>query len=152
MTDLKTQRKISKAGRAAMGEAGRQNLATAREKRASERLDVGAEAQVWANDLLAELGPNPSAKQRALVKAAQATYGCILLVINKLQKARVTDSGHLLERTSFLSGNLDRLLKRLELPPKPRPRTILDLNVRQPAPNGQISTPKPTIQGDSPHV
>lgn len=146
------RRKMTKAGRAACGNAGAANL---KKWRAAERLDVGVEMDKWRAEMLAELGTSVNAKRRALLDAACATYGCILLVMNKLRRARVSDSGHLLERTSFLSGNLDRLLKRLDLPPKPRPRTILDLNVpnvRQEAPQRQISAPKPMISEEITNV
>jgi len=118
---------ISRQGRARMAAAGAQNLAAFLEKQSAGRPDIGAAMDRWREEMLAELGTSVNAKRRAQVDAAGAIYGCILLVLNKLRGARVSDSGHLLERTSFLVGNLDRLLKRLELPSKPRPRCLADL-------------------------
>lgn len=136
------RRRISREARERMASAGMKNLAAYRERQTAAKQDVAGEAELWANDLTTELGPNVSAKQRALVHGAQATYGCILLVIKKLHKRRVHDSDRLLERCSFLVGNLDRLLRRLELPAKQRPRTLSDVDFPKVTPNSQIPIPE----------
>lgn len=141
LTEETMKRKISRAARKRMATAGALNLAAYRAKQAAERQDVAGEAELWARDLTTELGGNPSAKQRALIHAATVTYGCVSLVLAKLRKTRVKDSDRLLERCSFLVGNLDRLLRRLELPAKPRPRTLADLDFAKVAPNSPILAP-----------
>jgi hypothetical protein len=139
-------RKISKIGREAMAAAGVKNLAAFRQM---QRPNIGAEMDRWRAEMLAELGTSVNARRRALVDGATATYGCIILVINKLRSARIADSGRLLERTSFLVGNLDRLLKRLELPPKPRPRSLSDLLPSKVALTSAIQTEKAAIPVES---
>ena len=151
MKEKRKGRNLSRKARVAMATAGAKNLAAFREIQAAAegRPNIGAEMDRWRAEMLAELGANVNARRRVLVDAAGATYGCILLVINKLRGARVSDSGHLLERTSFLVGNVTRLLKMLELPARPKPRTLAEALATKPAPPGEIERAKSSIPSGS---
>jgi hypothetical protein len=132
---------ISRLGRKAMAESGRRNLTAFLDAQAKAEGLPSDAADSYRRDLLAALGPNPSPTRLGLVEAAVANYLGILVVSKQLRKRRVPQAGTLTERISWLTSNLSRLLKQLNIDAKPRPRCLADLVEPKPseaAANGPV--------------
>ncbi len=120
---MKTKRecRISPEGRRRMGEAGRRNFTAWLDRQAKEEGLPSDAADGYRRDLFAALGPNPSPTRLGLAEAAVANYLGILVVSKQLRKRRVPQATTLTERVSWLTSNLARLLKALDLDRKPKP-------------------------------
>jgi hypothetical protein len=125
--------RISRAGRKAMAESGRRNLTAFLDAQAKAEGLPSDAADSYRSDLLAALGPNPSPTRLGLAEAAAANYLGILVVSKQLRKRRVPQVGTLTERISWLTSNLARLLKQLNIDAKPRPRSLADIVAPKPA-------------------
>lgn len=146
------KRKLSRLARKAMAESGRKNLQTwhARATQASQR--ALAEIDAFRADIFRELGPNASTTRRALAENAVMAYACTVWLNKELSKTRDAQRMTVVEKASWTSGNLTRLLKQLNLDSRPRPRCLADLVIQPKAENGQNSMLKPTKSEDSPNV
>jgi hypothetical protein len=112
------QRKISKEGRAAMGSAGAENLERWRSGEQARVSELQSQVDAYRDSLLRDAGANPSATRIGLLEAAVTTYTSILLVRYKLIHSSRSDLATLTERVSWLTSNLTRLLKTLNLDAK----------------------------------
>lgn len=129
----------SKAGRA----AGRKNLAGWRSRARQRASELDAEVSAFRSGLLRDAGANPSASRIGLIEAAAATFAGILRARHAVVNCARSDVETLTERVSWLTGNLSRLLKQLNLDARPRPRCLADLSPTKVAPNAPIETATP---------
>ena len=137
------RRKLSRAARRAMGAAGKANLEAWHARQAKLLNERSEKVDAYRAELFAELGERPTATKRALAETAVLTYGCILLVREELAIRSKKEALALTERASWLTGNLIRLLKMLNLDARPRPRTLADIHVPKVGQNGSNSPTKP---------
>ena len=146
-------RNLSREARRRMGEAGRRNFTAWLDRQAKEEGLPSDAADSFRRDLFEALGPNPSPTRLGLVEAAVANYLGILVVSKQLRKRRVPQAVTLTERVSWLTSNLARLLKQLDLDRKPRPRSLAEVFARK-APatssNPGQNAPKATESGGNP--
>jgi hypothetical protein len=118
----------SKAGRKRMAESGRRNLTAYHAKATRDAAARVKAVEQFRADLLIQMGGVATGARLALLEAACATYGAILLVRGAMANSRVREPLALIERITWLDGSLLRLLKELRLEQvKPRPRTLADI-------------------------
>jgi hypothetical protein len=135
------RRKLSKEARARMRESGRANIVAWNERQEKDANERRAAMETFETRLRSEIGPNMTATREALVKAAVVTYGALLLLNSEIalgRKKRVLD---VTQRTSWLIGSLNRLLKNLGIyEKKPKPRTLSDVlaNLPENNPNSPV--------------
>jgi hypothetical protein len=122
---------------------GAENLARWRERADTRANALELEVKTFRENLLRDCGPNPLATRVAIVETVVSIYAATLRLRYAVIRGPKTEVQDVTERVSWLAGNMDRLLKRLELPPKPRPRTLADLVNR--------STPQ-TVQNPASNV
>ncbi len=127
----KRKRVLSGKAREAMRESGREigtsNLLGWREKHDTRARALEQEIADFRAQLLAELGANRTATRLALVEACVVTFASIkrleYSVVNG-PKGKLMD---VTERVSWMSSNLSRLLKALNLQAKPKPKLFHEL-------------------------
>ena len=134
------RRKLSREARARMAEAGKRNLLSWHERAQQASETAVAEVDSFRRDLFAELGPNATITRRALAENAVMTYASIVFVNKELRRPRNPERMKLVEKASWLSGNLTRLLKALALDARPKPRTLADV-LRQVQPQNEQNKP-----------
>lgn len=103
--------KLSKAARASCAAAGRANLANWRNRRTEVARERAALAAEFRAELLAELGPNPSATARALIESAVSAYTAIAVAQNRFIQGRTNAES--MEALIRLQGALSRTLRLL---------------------------------------
>lgn len=135
------KKRLTKQARAKMAEAGRKNLQEWHERAQEADSNAVGEIDAFRADLFRELGPNAPTTRRALAENAVMAYASIIWVNKELRKTRNPERMAVVEKASWISGNLTRLLKALALGARPRPRTLADLANRSIAQNEQISAP-----------
>lgn len=140
---------MSKSAREAMAEAGRQNLAQWRSRARTREHELEREVGTFRDGLLKDAGPNPTTTRIGLIEAAVSTYAAILRTRYAVIKSRRSDVATLTERVSWLTGNLCRLLKSLNLDAKPRPRCLADLIAPKVAANAEIERSKAPLSNES---
>jgi len=138
-----TRHRVSRAGRARQAEAGRANLQSWHAHAQEAAQSIAMEIDAFRTDIFRELGTNATVTRRALAENAVMTYASILLVNKELRKKRNAARAAWIEKASWLSGNLTRLLKTLALDSRPRPRTLSDVLSANAPRTEQIDTPNP---------
>lgn len=133
MKEPKGKRRISRAGRARMAAAGRENLDRWKAQAPTRARELEAQVNAYRDSLLRDVGPNPTATKAGLIEAATTTYASILIVRTKLVHSRRADVAVLTERVSWLTSSLSRCLKTLDIGAKPRPRTLADIVAPKPS-------------------
>jgi len=118
------KRRISREGRKRMGAAGRVNLEHWKAQAPSHATALAAQVDTFRDGLLRDAGSNLTTTKAGMIEAATTTYASILIVRTKLVHSRRADVATLTERVSWLTSNLARLLKQLNLDRKPRPRSL----------------------------
>src|SRR5215470_2766975 len=107
-----------------MAESGRANITAWNERQERDTNERREAMDKFEAQLRSEIGLNMTATREALVKAAVVTYGALLLLNSEIalgRKKRVLD---VTQRTSWLIGSLNRLLKNIGIAEKkPKPRT-----------------------------
>jgi hypothetical protein len=114
---MRKKKKVTKAGRAAMGEAGRENLTA---WRATQDADAQRARELTADferRLREEIGPDASVIGLGLIESAIASYRCMVIVSLKL-----STGSQRLDRIRELHGllvesqrNLYRVLRALQV-------------------------------------
>ena len=152
----KGKRVLSRKARAAMAASGREigssNLRGWRQKHDTRARALEQEVAAFRAQMLAECGSDRSATRLALLEAAVVTYASIKRLEYSVVNGPKNKLLDVTERVSWMSSNLSRLLKALNLGAKPRPRSLADLVARQQAENRQVPTQNASIPGDSSHV
>jgi len=143
------KRRISRAGRRRMGEAGFKNLAQYKARINTRVQELEAEVSAFRAGLLRDAGANLSASKLGLLEAAVSTYTGVLKLRHALIHSRRRDVGELSERVSFLAGNLCRILKTMGLDSRPRPRSLRDVFPEKDARNVETERSKASILSES---
>jgi hypothetical protein len=138
------KRKISTVARKAMAQSGLANLKSWRDRTDARANKLESDVEAFRANLLVECGADPSTSRLGLVEAATTTYAAIVRVRRAVIRAPKAELAPLVERVSWLTGNLTRLLKSLSLDARPRPQTLSDLLMQRTMQNGQNSAFKPT--------
>ncbi len=127
MKEQKGKRRFSRESRERMIAAGASNLACWREKHDTRARALEAEVNALREKMLAECGSNRSATRLALVEACVVTYASIQRLEHSVVNGPRNKLLDVTERVSWLTSNLARLLKQLDLDRKPRPRSLADI-------------------------
>jgi hypothetical protein len=106
---------------------GALNIAAWRAGTKARANELQAQVDTFRADLLRDAGPNPSASKTGMIEAAVLSFTCILKLRHSVIRGRKSDIAVLTERASWTVSNMARLMKRLEIPPKPKPRCFADL-------------------------
>ena len=128
-----------------MAESGRANITAWNERQERDTNERREAMDKFEAQLRSEIGLNMTATREALVKAAVVTYGALLLLNSEIalgRKKRVLD---VTQRTSWLIGSLNRLLKNIGIAEKkPKPRTLSDVfsNLTPNSENSPINPPE----------
>lgn len=139
-----TQRKVTKAGRAAMATAGLANLETFRAQQHGSPEELAILADEFAGKLGTDLGENLTAAQVALVLSAKLSYVVLQKAFNKfLKQRRFKRFDATIEALGRTQGTLRRALEGLELL-KPDPE------VAQQRERDRIAASRPTPEPPKP--
>jgi hypothetical protein len=84
-----------------------------------------------------------------LIEGAVTTYADLLKVRYQVIHSRKSDVLALTERVSWLTSNLARLLKQLDLDRKARPRSLAEVFARKDAATVEIERAKSSIPAES---
>lgn len=133
------KRRLSKQARAKMAAGG---LASWRARADARAKSLENDVATFRTNLLAECGPNPSTSRLGLVEAATTTFAAIVRIRHVVIRSPKAEVAQLVERVSWLTGNLTRLLKQLNLDARPRPRTFADLFASKVEQTGQMDPAK----------
>jgi len=127
------KRMLSRDARKRMGEAGFKNLSSWRARVDTRIADLGREVDAFRSGLLQDASANLTTTRLGLIEAAVTTYAGLLKVRYQVIHSRRRDEVVLTERVSWLTSNLARLLKQLDLDRKPRPRSLADIVAPKPS-------------------
>jgi hypothetical protein len=122
-------RTISTVGRAAMAAAGAQNLAQWRSRARTRANEIQAEVDTFRAGLLQDASANMTTTRTGLIEAATTTYAGILRLRHAVINGSKREALDGVERVSWLTSNLSRLLKILNLDAKKRPITLADIDL-----------------------
>lgn len=140
-----SERKLSKDARRRMGEAGARNLSQWRSRARTRTQALEAEVGTFRDGLLRDAGLNPTTTRIGLIEASVTTFAAILKARHAVINSARSDVPTLTERVSWLTGNLSRLLKSLDLDRKPKPRWIGDPSVPKSEQTGEIAASNPPV-------
>ena len=125
MKEQKGKRRVlSRDARRRMGEAGFKNLAQYKARINTRAIELEADVNSYREGLLRDAGSNLTTTKAGLIEAAVTTYAALLKIRHQVIHSRRRDEIVLTERVSWLTSNLARLLKQLDLDRKPRPRSL----------------------------
>ncbi len=141
MKEQAGKRRISPKARERMISVGTSNLLGWREKTNTRAIALEAEVNAFREKLLTECGSNRSATRLALVEACAVTYASIKRLEHSIVYGPKKKLMDVTERVSWLTSNLARLLKQLNIDAKPRPRCLADLVEQKPS----EAAPKSTV-------
>jgi hypothetical protein len=124
-------RVISKAGRARMAAAGAkmgaQNVAQWRARARTRANDIRVQVDSFRAGLLRDASANLTTTKAGLIEAAVTTYAGILRLRYSVISGSKREALDAVERVSWLTSNLFRSLKTLNLDYVPPPRSLADL-------------------------
>lgn len=132
MEEIKDTPGVSPEGKVRRNAAGSVNLAQSRSKAYRRAHDLEQEVSAYRDALLASAGPDPSPTKVGYITAAVATYASLRQLTYDTLRSSKSERVDLTERISWLTGNLYRLLKALNLDAKPRPKTLADIDFGPP--------------------
>jgi len=140
------RRVLSRDARGRMGEAGFKNLAQYKARINTRAIELEADVNAYREGLLKDAGSNLTTTKAGLIEAAVTTYAALLKIRHQVIHSRRRDEIVLTERVSWLTSNLARLLKQLDLDHKSRPRTLAEVFARK----GAANAPKAAESGGNP--
>lgn len=121
------ERQFTEESRKRRDDAGRANLLKYASTRNTTVPWVNVEVDKFRELVLSEIGARPSMARRALAEAVVLNYNAILLLEQELRKTRTARRALVTERVSALTSTLARLLKRMKIEDKLKPKSLAEI-------------------------